>query len=92
MTEQRLAPTVQRDRELVVSYKPLWVSLPVNGTASSPRGAASLAATILADTTVEKVLALHLDTKHRLIGVHVVSVAPWTPPWSIPGMSSRRRV
>ena len=40
----------------------------------SPREAARLAAAILADTTVEQVLALHFDTKHRLIGIHIVSV------------------
>ncbi len=65
---------VRRVRELVVSYKPLRVPLPVNGTVSRPREAARLAAAILAGTTVEHVLALHFDTKHKLIGVHVVSV------------------
>ncbi len=69
-----MTPAIRRVRELVVSYKPLRVPLPVNGTASGPREAARLAAAILADTTVEQVLALHFDTKHRLIGVHVVSV------------------
>ena len=69
-----MPPAIRRVRELVVSYKPLRVSLPVNGTATSPRGAARLAATVLADTTVEKVLALHLDTKRKLIGIHIVSV------------------
>ncbi len=67
-------PSVQRVRELVVSYRPFRYQLPVNGTASCPREAARLAATILADTTVEKVLALHFNTKHRLIGIHIVSV------------------
>ena len=43
-------------------------------TVTGPREAARLAAAILADADVEKVLALHLNTKHRLIGVHVVSV------------------
>ena len=69
-----MAPAIRRVRELVVSYKPLRVSLPVNGTASGPREAARLAAAVLADTTVEQVLALHFDTKHTLIGVHLVSV------------------
>ncbi len=69
-----MAPAIRRVRELVVSYKPLRVPLPVTGTASGPREAARLAAAILADTTVEQVLALHFDTKHTLIGVHVVSV------------------
>ncbi len=69
-----MAPAIRRVRELVVSYKPLRVRLPVNGTASCPREAARLAAAILADTTVEQVLALHFDTKRRLIGVHIVSV------------------
>ncbi len=69
-----MAPAIRRVRELVVSYKPLRVPLPVTGTASGPREAARLAAAILAGTTVEHVLALHFDTKHKLIGVHVVSV------------------
>jgi DNA repair protein RadC len=29
---------------------------------------------VLADSDVERVIALHLNTKHRLIGVHTVSV------------------
>ncbi len=66
--------TVQRVRELVVSYRPFTRQMSVAGTLSSPRDAARLAATILADADVERVLALHLNTKHRLIGVHVVSV------------------
>ena len=66
--------TVQRVRELVVSYRPFRVTMPVEGTLSSPRDAARLAAAVLADADVERVLALHLNTKHRLIGVHVVSV------------------
>ena len=69
-----MAPAIRRVRELVVSYTPLRVRLPVNGTTTCPREAARLAAAILADTTVEQVLALHFDTKRKLIGVHVVSV------------------
>ncbi len=67
-------PTVQRVRELVVSYRPFRVKMSVEGTLSSPRDAARLAGAILADADVERVLALHVNTKHRLIGVHVVSV------------------
>ncbi len=69
-----MVPAIRRVRERVVSYKPLRVRLPVNGTASGPREAARLAAAVLADTTVEQVLALHFDTKHTLIGIHIVSV------------------
>ena len=68
------APTVQRVRELVVSYRPFRCQLPVEGTVSGPRDAAKLAGAILADADVERVLAPHFNTKHRLIGVHVVSV------------------
>ena len=67
-------PTVQRVRELVVSYRPFRVQMPVEGTVTGPRDAAKLAAAILADADVERVLALHFNVKHRLIGVHVVSV------------------
>ena len=69
-----MAPAIRRVRELMVSYTPLRARLPVNGTASCPREAARLAAAILADTTVEQVLALHFDTKRKLIGIHIVSV------------------
>ncbi len=67
-------PTVQRVRELVISYRPFRCELPVEGTVTGPQDAARLAAAILADADVERVLALHLNTKHKLIGVHVVSV------------------
>jgi len=69
-----MPPAIRRVRELVVSYKPLRVPLPVTGTVSGPREAARLAAAVLAGTTVEQVLALHFDTKHKLIGIHIVSV------------------
>ena len=74
MTERRPTPSVQRVRELVVSYRPFRYQLPVEGTVSGPRDAVKLAAAILAGADVERVLALHFNTKHRLIGVHVVSV------------------
>ena len=67
-------PTVQRVRELVVSYRPFRCQLPVEGTVTGPRDAAKLAGALLAGADVERVLALHVTTKHRLIGVHVVSV------------------
>ena len=69
-----MAPTVQRVRELVVSYRPFRVKMPVEGTVSGPQDAVKLASAILAGADVERVLALHFSTKHRLIGVHVVSV------------------
>ncbi len=74
MTEQRPAATVQRVRELVVSYRPFRCQLPVEGQVSSPRDAAKLAGALLAGADVERVLALHFNVKRRLIGVHVVSV------------------
>ena len=48
--------------------------MPVEGNVTGPRDAAKLASAVLADSDVERVLALHFNTKHRLIGVHVVSV------------------
>ncbi len=71
-----MSPAVQRVRELVVSYRPIRLSLPipVTGRLSTPRDAAVLAGALLADATVEKCLALHVNVKHGLIGVHVVSV------------------
>ncbi len=61
-------------RELAIRYKPLRVALPVNGDVGTPRAAAHLAAAVLAGLTVEQVIALHVDTKQKLIGVHVVSI------------------
>ena len=67
-------PSVHRVRELVVSYRPFRVHMPVEGSVTGPHDAAKLASAILADADVERVLALHFNVKHRLIGVHVVSV------------------
>jgi DNA repair protein RadC len=61
-------------RELDIRYKPLRLPMPVRSEINGPQEAARLAAAVLADVTVEKVIALHLTTKHTLIGVHVVSV------------------
>ncbi len=61
-------------RKLEVRYKPGRVALPVSGDVTTPRAAATLAAAVLADLTVEQVIALHVDTKRHVIGVHVVSV------------------
>lgn len=70
-----MTPAVYRVRELVVSYSPIRVSLPVpdTGRLVTPRDAAALACALLADAPVEKMIALHLSAKHHLIGVHVVS-------------------
>lgn len=61
-------------RELAIRYKPLRVAPPVTGDVGTPRAAAHLAAAVLAGLTVEQVIALHINTKHTLIGVHVVSI------------------
>jgi DNA repair protein RadC len=70
-----MTPAVYRVRELVVSYTPTrrCLPIPVIGRLTTPRDAAALARALLADAPVETVLALHLTTKHDLIGVHVVS-------------------
>jgi len=65
-------------RELDIRYKPLRLPLAVRSEISGPHEAARLAAAVLADVTVEKVIALHLTAKHTLIGVHVVSVGTLT--------------
>ena len=68
---------IWRVRELDIRYKSVRLPMPVSGVSDDMRGphdAARLAAAVLADATVEKVIALHVNTKHRLIGVHVVSV------------------
>ena len=65
---------VARVRELEIRYKPVRVTLPVSGRVTQPHDAALLASALLEDSTVERVLSLHFTSKHRLIGVHVVSV------------------
>ena len=60
-------------RELEVRYKPGCLALLVSGDVTTPRAAAARAAAVLADLTVEQVIALHVDTKRHVIGVHVVS-------------------
>ena len=64
-----LSPTVQRVRELVVSYRPFRFELPIEGTVTGPQDAVRLASAILAGTTVEHVLALHFDTKRKLMAI-----------------------
>lgn len=68
------AGTTYRVRELEVRYKALHLPIPISGQANTPREAARLAAAVLDDLHVEKFIALHFNTKRRLIGVHVVSV------------------
>ena len=66
---------VSRVRELEVRYTNVKVALPVStGRVSTPRDVAAIASTLLADSPVERVLSFHLSTKHRLIGIHRVSV------------------
>src|ERR1700682_3124982 len=61
-------------RELDVRYTPGRVALPVTGDVGQPWEAARVARALLTDVTVEHVIALHLDTKLQLIGIHRVSV------------------
>lgn len=66
---------VARVRELEVKYRSVRVALPVSvGRVIAPRDAAALASALLADSPVERVLSLHVNTKHDLIGIHRVSV------------------
>src|SRR5437868_6725411 len=64
---------VQRIRELEIRYKPVRLPLPIQREVSSPGDAAHMARQLLADLPVEKAIALHLDTRRRLIGVHTIS-------------------
>ena len=66
-------PSVLRVRDMHVRYRPHRHRLPVEGCIHTPRDAARLAAEALANTTVEQVLALHLDARYGLIGLHKVS-------------------
>jgi hypothetical protein len=69
-----MSGTIWGVRELDIRYKPLRLPMPVSGNVGNPCEAARLAAAVLADVTVEKVIALHVTTKQKLIGVHVVSI------------------
>ena len=65
-------------RELDIRYKPLRLPIAVRSDISTPRDVARLVAAVLADVTVEKVIALHVTAAQTLIGVHVVSVGTLT--------------
>jgi DNA repair protein RadC len=66
---------VNRVRELEVKYRNIRRTLPAPvGRVNTPQDAVLLSAALLADSPVERVLALHLNVKHELIGVHRVSV------------------
>jgi DNA repair protein RadC len=66
---------VDRVRELEVRYRRVRTVLPVSaGRVAAPQDAAALSVALLADSPVERVLALHLNTRHELIGIHRVSV------------------
>src|SRR5204862_93909 len=64
---------VARVRELEVGYRTVRVALPIAGRVTAPRDAAALSSALLADSPVERVLSLHVNTKHDLIDVHQVS-------------------
>ena len=64
---------VLRVREMHVSYRPGRCRLPVEGHLRSAGDAAQLVERMLGHSTVEQVVALHLDAHHQLIGVHRVS-------------------
>lgn len=65
--------TVQRVRELEIRFKPMRLPLPVQREVLSPRNAAEIVRHLLSDSPAEKAIALHLNTKRRLIGVHTIS-------------------
>jgi DNA repair protein RadC len=65
--------TIQRVRELEIRYKSLRLPLPVQREVRSPRAAADIARQLLNDLPFERAVALHLDTRRRLVGVHRVS-------------------
>lgn len=65
---------VHRVREMELRYKPIRLPLPVQGEVRSPRDAARVAFQLLADSVVEKAIALHLNTRRHLIGVHTISI------------------
>jgi hypothetical protein len=68
-----MSGTIWGVRELDIRYKPLRLPMPVSCHVGNPCEAAQLAAAVLADVTVEKVIALHVTTKQKLIGVHALT-------------------
>ncbi len=64
---------VQRVRELEIRYRPLRLPLPVQREVHSPQAAADIAQQLLNDLPFERAVALHLDARRRLVGVHRVS-------------------
>lgn len=68
-----LRRAVHLARELNLRYRPLEQLLRVKKTAALPREAARLAMAAVVDTSIEQVLALHLDEEHRGLGSQIVS-------------------
>ena len=68
------AGSVVAVREVEVRYKPLRRRLPVTGDVNTSAGAAQVASAVLANVTVEQFIALHVDAKHALIGIHIGSI------------------
>jgi DNA repair protein RadC len=66
--------TVQRVREMELRFKSFRLPLPVQREVLSSREAAEIAQALLGDSPLERAIALHLDTRRRLIGFHIVSM------------------
>ncbi len=65
---------VQRVRELELKFKSVRLPIAVEAQILSPREAADVGRRLIAESPVERVIALHLNAKRRLIGVHPFSL------------------
>lgn len=63
-------PTIFRVRELELRYRPQRLDSPFTDQLSEPAAVAALAARLVRDCATEVVLTLHLNRRHRLVGVH----------------------
>jgi DNA repair protein RadC len=73
--ERRVALDVTRVRELEVQYHRLRRRLPISDRwVRHTETAVAIARSFLGNTTVEQVLALHLDCDQNLIGIHRVGL------------------
>jgi DNA repair protein RadC len=69
-----MAPRIVKVRELQVQFTAHAVAAPLSGPVQHPAEAARLIHTIIGPSDVERVVALHFDTRRQLIGYQLVSI------------------
>jgi len=76
-------PQVFRVRELELRYKPHRLDAPFPDRVNDPATAARLAAHVLRDAATEVVLVLHLNARHKVIGMQRICGSTGSVPISL---------